>query len=349
MEKVFSDAFLLWCLNKESVPYVVLGYDHSCGIYTTKMEPLCTVNLPFKPSVYAVISEDGILVFGFDNRMGLIDTKEGTFTNITAPSGTSDTEMLSCSHLIKVDDGFVFLTPNAGARKYSFHYSPLTNKFKRIKIELPRIFSSVNTLGQGAYCYKDEQGDIHFCSFETAYREKKFVSEMLINKAICARCHDIFEISSEIAYFSLEKKTILFVSPDKPDITALIEHKRNAMLGKEGLSADSFGFIEMPNSGELILVKDNEIKKEVKLGYRPYIEDFKVSMGSVVLVGHSGHIDVYDAEDLSLLASLPISFGPRTVFIPEGMVAYENNGNTYVSDFPPLFVVFEALKEKNRP
>jgi len=68
-----------------------------------------------------------------------------------------------------------------------------------------------------------------------------------------------------------------------------------------------------------------------------------------VLVGHSGHIDVYDAEDLSLLASLPISFGPRTVFIPEGMVAYENNGNTYVSDFPPLFVVFEALKKKKRP
>ena len=349
MKKEFKGAGLVWRLNNESVPFVVLGYENACEVYSSKMELLTKVAIPFKPYVYAVVSDTGILVLSSQNQIGLINVKKGTFTNIEPPTGTSVYKRLSSSILLKVDDGFVFLTPSEGTRKYSFHYSPSTNGFRRVKIELPWLYSSVNTPEQGAYCWKDEQGDVHFCSFETAYREKRFVREMSISKEMCACYHDINEISCNIVYLSIKKKTVLFASPDKPDTTALAEYTRNVLLGKENPSVDPFSLIEMPNSGKLILIKDGKLKTDVKLCYRPEYKRFNNSpSNSVIFVSCPGRLEAYSVDDLTLLASLPIYFGPKTLFLPDGGVVYEDGGDVHVSDSSPLAVALKVLEKKKQ-
>lgn len=348
MNRVFQGAVLLWCLNNESTSFVVLGYENACEVYTSKMELLAKVNLPFKPFVYAVVSGDGILVLGYENQIGLISVSEGTFTEMKAPLGTTVNKRLSTSHLLKVDDGFVFLVPSSGTRKRSFHYSPLTNKFKKVEIELPEFFSSVHAEEQRAYCHIDEQGNALFCSFETAYREKRFVPEMSLSKENISDFHDVFDLSCGVAYLSIEKKKIILVSCDKPDATAFVEHMRNTMLGKEDPSVDPFSLVKMPDSGKLVLIKDNEPKTEVKLAYRPFHERFNSSSSSVFFVSRIGHLEAYSTEDLTLLLSLPINLGRKTVFLPDGCMLYEGIDATYISDSSPFTIATKKLEEMKR-
>lgn len=347
MEKQLSNASLLWCLNNRSVQFIVLGYEKSCEVYSAKMELLVKVSLPFKPYFYAVVSENGVLVFDVENRFGLIDVRKGMFTEMKAPSSTSAYKRLSVSRLLKVDDGFVFFVLNAGVRKYSYHYSSIKNRFRKVEIEMPRSFDSVDSLDGGAYFYLDDQKNIHFCSFKTAYREKRIVSEMAIklNKELPTDYHDVFDIGCDIAYLSIQKGILILVSRDRPDTTAFYEYMKN--LGSKPMDLSAFELIKHRDSGKIVLIKNGVVKRVIELDKMPFTVYSQPFSDSVLLVGHGGVLDAYSTDDLTLLTSFQ-SAPMKIINLPDGRMVYEINGDTYLSDSSPLAMATKKLEELKR-
>lgn len=340
MKKFFSDSHLLWCQNTDSIPLVVLGHESSCDVYSPDMVFLGSVELPFRPGAYLVVSKTSFLVFdNMTNRHGIVDIEKAKFTPNKSPLGTSNNKMLLHSAIYQVDDGFVFFPIHTLSRDKTFFYSPLTNKFKRIDMELPDICFSFRAGKHGAFYLQDEEGNLKACSFKTAFEKRKFVPEMTVEKElfsdyVYADRKD--DLPSAVAYLSIEKKTLILAVQDKPDLNAFKEYlKKN---GSTIIDKAALGSIEFKQSGKVVLIKNGAQKKVVSLETIPFKPFFQPFLDSVVFVNYNA----YSTEDLSLLATSP-ALGPMPLFLPDGKLIYNVlNDEVCITDSSPFAIASKS-------
>lgn len=344
MKKSYLGA-LLWCLNNDTTPLIVLKRGESIDIYSSTMDFKKSVDSPFEPYYYLVLSPSQFLIFDSANRIAFVDVEQKTPIEIEPPKGTSVYKSLAQSAIHKTEDGFLFLPINTSVRKTSYSFVMGEDKFKRVNIKLPDYCFAFCDGEDGAFFFIDEDsGDFKACSFETAYKNRNFIAELVLNKnaiseTICSR--DPFRFASCVAHVSVKNKQLILVLGDETYLSPFHDHK----LGTEHYTSSCIReSVVVPESGKIVLLRDGNYKKVLKLKYRPYIKYYKACPGSVLFLKNGKGFDAYSTADLTLLATLPIDSGPKTIFLPDVGVLYEMSGRVYVTDPSPLSFALEKQK-----
>lgn len=330
---------------------IVLRHNDSVVVYSLGMDFIRDIKIPFGPVFhYLALSPTRLLVFDVFNRIVLIDTEKEKPIEIDSPKGTSPDKPIAHSAVLKLGDDYLFLPTNTAIRKSSYVYCTRENKFRRINIKLPDYCFAFWKGKEGAFFLLDEDcGDFKACSFETAYKKREFVPELVIEKKVISEtvwCQDPFKFASSVAHLSVEKQELILVSSDKPYKTASFSQK----LGKEHYMPNSVReTLEYPETGKAFLLK-NGSQKVLGLKYRPFLFHYNNFSDSIIFLNNGeGTLDAYSTDDLTLLTSFPsLTISPNSIFLPDGRMAYEINGDTYLSDSSPLAVATEKLEELKR-
>lgn len=337
MKIFFPESRLLSCLNGSVLPLVVFGRGPSCDIYSTKMEFLKNVRLPFEPTSYLVVSDYKLLVFNnVKNENCLVDFKKGTFSINRSPLGSSPKRPIGNSAVFEVDDGFLFFPHNTVIQNKTFFYSVSAGRFKRVDIDLPDLCFSFGSGENGVFFRKNTKGNVEVSSFKNTFKKRSFVSEMEISESAIAEYLDPiddFDLWRQVVYLSIETNSMIIAHQDKPDMTAYVDFLRGKIEWRQDLVA-------MPRSGKIVLIKGDGTKKEVKTEGLLYKFSNEPVVCSSLLIGRDTCLDIYKTDNLALLSTTQKPGGGGIV-LPNGHIAYQVEGGVRISDFPALPPLYE--------
>ena len=331
---------------------IVLRHNDSVVVYSLGMDFIRDIRIPIGPVFhYLALSPTRLLVFDVFNRIVLIDTEKEKPIEIDSPKGTSPDKPIAHSTVLKLGDDYLFLPADTTIRKSSYVYFTKENKFRRINIKFPDYCFAFRKGKEGAFFLLDKDcGDFKACSFETAYKNREFVPELVIEKKVISEtmwCQDPFKFASSVAHLSVEKQELILVSSDKPYMTASFNQK----LGEEHYTPNCVReTFEFPETGKAFLLKNGICQKVSGLKYSPFLPYYNKFSDSVFFLNNKeGTLDAYSTDDLTLLTSFPSSaISPNSIFLPDGRMVYEINGDTYLSDSSPLAIATKKLEELKR-
>ena len=333
---------LAHCLNGDETPFVV-SYDFggTCYIHSPKMELLLSIKTSMKPQSFFAVSKKGLFLVSERGTIGYIDLEKKKYSTVKCPTGKTFGENIGLASVFEVEEGFYLSVCDFVKKKSSFFYSYSTNAFEAVDISLPENCFSYGAGKHGAFFYLDKEGNFHASSFKTTYEKKQFVPELTFGKDIISGCLDYRGITSlfhQVVYLSLEKKSMVMLSPVKADTSAYAEYVNDVLSGKSVPSKAP----EMKTAYKLTLFKDDGIEKELVLDGVACKTTIKPFSDSAFAIKHGRALEAYRSDDLTLLvASQNEGYGCGLYVLPDGRSIPMDRGELMVYDPSPFTLTFK--------